>query len=186
MGTNDISADPVDPALAEIGQAVFHLRRVWAKPNLMRKIREQTAGDRPLQMSNLMVVHAVAGLGTKVVGEIECEVTVGAVADRLEIDPSTASRLVGHAIDAGLVSRRPSPVDARRANLQLTDAGRRVRQVAHRFRMAYLAELTADWTEAERAQFASLLKRFTEAAAAQAPVDLHGIGKIFEEAEVAD
>src|SRR5258707_605023 len=102
MGTSDVSADPVDPVLNEIGQAVFHLRRVWAKPSLMRKIREQTAGSRPLQMSNLMVVHAVAGLGTETVDEIGCEVTVGAVADRLEIDPSTASRLVGHAIDAGL------------------------------------------------------------------------------------
>ncbi|MCW2889564.1 MAG: hypothetical protein QOE54_1690 [Streptosporangiaceae bacterium] len=185
MGTNDVSAEPVDPVLADIGQAVFHLRRVWAKPGLMRKIREQTEGSRPLQMSNLMVVHAVSGLSAEATDDDAGEVTVGAVADRLEIDPSTASRLVGHAIDAGLVSRRPSPFDARRANLQLTDAGRRVRQVAHRFRMAYLADLTADWTEEERVQFAHLLKRFTHAAA-QAPVDPDGIGKIFEEAKVAD
>jgi DNA-binding MarR family transcriptional regulator len=185
MGTNDVSADPFDPVLVEIGLAVFHLRRVWAKPDLMRKIREQTEGSRPLQMSNLMVVHAVAGLSADPSCTSTDEVTVGAVADRLEIDPSTASRLVGHAIDAGLVSRRPSPVDARRANLQLTDAGRRVRQVAHRFRMAYLAEITADWTEEERVQFALLLKRFTHAAA-QAPMDPDGIVKIFEEAEATD
>jgi DNA-binding MarR family transcriptional regulator len=183
MGTNDISADPVDPVLAEIGQAVFHLRRVWAKPGLMRKVREETEGSRPLQMSNLMVVHAVSGLSAE--ADDVGEVTVGAVADRLEIDPSTASRLVGHAIDAGLVSRRPSPVDARRANLQLTDAGLRVRQVAHRFRMAYLADLTADWTEEERVEFARLLKRFT-GAAARAPIDPDGIGKIFKEAEATE
>jgi Transcriptional regulators len=183
MGTNDSWAEPIDPVLNEIGESVFHLRRVWAKPSLMQKVREQTAGSRPLQMSNLMVVHAVAGLCTETADKDE--VTVGAVADRLEIDPSTASRLVGHAIDAGLVSRRPSPVDARRANLQLTDAGQRVRQVAHRFRMAYLAELTTDWTEEERVQFALLLKRFTHAAV-QVPVDLDGIGKIFEEAQVTE
>jgi hypothetical protein len=51
--------------------------------------------------------------------------------------------------------------------------------------MAYLAEITADWTEEERAQFALLLKRFTHAAV-QAPMDTDGIGKIFEEAEAAD
>jgi DNA-binding MarR family transcriptional regulator len=109
------------------------------------------------------------------------EVTVGAVAERLEIDPSTASRLVGHAIDAGLVSRRPSPTDARRANLQLTEAGERVKQVAHRFRMAYLANLMEDWAEEEKAEFARLLTRFTDAVA-RCPLGLEGIGKIFEEA----
>ncbi|MEO5877942.1 MAG: MarR family transcriptional regulator, partial [Streptosporangiaceae bacterium] len=82
-----------DPVLAEIGIALFHLRRVWAKPDLMRKVREQTPGSRPLQMSNLMVVSAVNRLGEGA----GTEVTVGAVAERLEIDPSTASRLVGHA-----------------------------------------------------------------------------------------
>jgi DNA-binding MarR family transcriptional regulator len=182
MGTKGISADPLDPVLDEIGQSVFHLRRVWAKPGLMRKIREQTPGTRPLQMSNLMVVHAVDGIGTECV---QGEVTVGAVADRLEIDPSTASRLVGHAIDAGLVSRRPSPVDARRANLQLTDAGQRLRQVAERFRTAYLADLTSDWTGEELALFAQLLKRFTDAIA-RAPMDHDGIDKIFQEAEVPE
>jgi DNA-binding MarR family transcriptional regulator len=186
MGTYDVSADPIDPVLAEIGLAMFRLRRVWAKPELMRKVREQTEGSRPLQMSNLMVVYAVAGLGTDLAYSTTEAVTVGAVADRLEIDPSTASRLVGHAIDAGLVFRGRSPVDARRADLQLTDAGRRVRQVAHRFRMAYLAEITADWTEEERAQFALLLKRFTHAVTHAPALDLDGIGKIFEEAEATD
>lgn len=186
-----------DSVLSEISLAVFQLRRIWAKPDLMKKIRAQTSGGpggRPLQISNLMVVHAVAALseaGTTAVPPscddaaaapgVECEVTVGAVAERLEIDPSTASRLVGHAIDAGLVSRRPSPVDARRANLGLTEAGLRVKRVADRFRRAYFAELMADWTPAERGEFARLLTRFADAAA-QAPMDPDGIDKIFEEA----
>jgi len=179
MEASAVSPETADPVLTEISSAMFHLRRLWARPDLMRKIREQTAGSRPLQVSNLMVVYAVAGLSA------ECsdgEVTVGAVAERLEIDPSTASRLVGHAIDAGLVSRRPSPIDARRANLQLTDAGERVKLVAQRARLAYLNELMADWTDEERVLFARLLVRFTDAAA-QAPMDPEGIGKIFEEAQ---
>lgn len=176
MGAGKVGLDLSDPVLSEIGTALFQLRRVWANPDMMRKVREQT-GSQPLQASNLMVVHVIASL----TAEGGHEVTVGAVAERLEIDPSTASRLVGHAIDAGLVSRRPSPLDARRANLQLTDAGVRVRQVSHRFRMAYLAELMAGWSDQERAEFAQLLNRFTEAAA-QLPVRWEGIGKIFEEA----
>ncbi|MFB4317328.1 MarR family winged helix-turn-helix transcriptional regulator [Actinomadura sp. 21ATH] len=177
----DPSGGPQDPVLADVSLALFHLRRLWAKPDLMKRIRAQTSagpGGRPLQISNLMVVHAVAGLSAAA----DTEVTVGAVAERLEIDPSTASRLVGHAIEADLVSRRPSPVDARRANLGLTDAGVRVKQVADRFRRDYLDELMTGWTAAERADFARLLTRFAEAAA-RAPVDPDGgIDKIFEEA----
>ncbi|WP_131740336.1 MarR family winged helix-turn-helix transcriptional regulator [Actinomadura roseirufa] len=176
-----------DPVLSDIGTALFHLRRVWAGPDLMKHIRAQTSGGpdgRPLQISNLMVVNAVSALtamGDDANGGAAFEVTVGAVAERLEVDPSTASRLVGHAIDAGLVSRRPSPVDARRANLGLTEAGRRVKRVADRFRRAYLDELMAGWPDEERATFARLLTRFADAAV-RVPMDPDGIGRIFEEA----
>src|SRR5690606_26597677 len=187
-----------DRILADIGAALLQLRKSWAKPDLMKRIRAQTpAGTdgRPLQISNLMVVNAVAarsaaaarhgGTGEPVrAGEAagsSREIAVGAVAERLEIDPSTASRLVGHAIDAGLLTRRPSPVDARRANLGLTEEGRRVKQVADRFRRAYLNELMSGWTAEERAEFARLLTRFADAAA-RAPGYSDGIDKIFEEA----
>ncbi|MFG2091757.1 MULTISPECIES: MarR family winged helix-turn-helix transcriptional regulator [unclassified Spirillospora] len=191
-----------DPVLADISVALLQLRRAWAKPDLMKRIRAQTpteTGGRPLQISNLMVVNAVAALTAAEPGdaaphdtaphdtaphdtdEPSCEVTVGAVAERLEIDPSTASRLVGHAIDAGLLSRRPSPVDARRANLGLTEAGRRVKQVADRFRRAYFDELMSGWSATERTEFARLLTRFVDAAA-RAPRYADGIDKIFEEA----
>ncbi|MBW8487332.1 MarR family winged helix-turn-helix transcriptional regulator [Actinomadura parmotrematis] len=175
-----------DQALADISLALFHLRRVWGKPDLVKRIRAQTSagpGGRPLQLSNLMVVHVVGGLSLECANrEPAGEVTVGAVAERLEIDPSTASRLVGHAIDAGLVSRRPSPLDARRANLGLTEAGLRVKQVADRFRRAYLAELMSDWTREERTVFAELLTRFTNRAA-HSPMDHDvNVDKIFQEA----
>ncbi|MFI0372867.1 MarR family winged helix-turn-helix transcriptional regulator [Actinomadura sp. 1N219] len=188
-----------DPVLADIGAALFHLRRVWAKPDLMKRIRAQTPGERPLQISNLMVVNAVAALTTAAehadapdapdaadaADESSFEITVGAVAERLEIDPSTASRLVGHAIDAGLLSRRPSPVDARRANLALTEAGRRVKQVADRFRRAYLDELMTGWSTAERAEFARLLTRFADAAA-RVPRYSDGVDEIFKAAAATD
>ncbi|OLT27515.1 hypothetical protein BJF79_11620 [Actinomadura sp. CNU-125] len=179
--------DVPDDALTEIGAALFHLRRVWAKPDLMKRVRAQTAAGpdgRPLQLSNLMVVNAVAALlAAAGEGDDGPEITVGAVADRLEVDPSTASRLVGHAIDAGLVSRRPSPVDARRANLGLTEAGTRVKQVADRFRRSYYDELMSGWTDEERTEFARLLTRFADAAAAQAPLYPDGgVERIFEEA----
>jgi DNA-binding MarR family transcriptional regulator len=149
----------IDPSVAEIERAAFQLRRLWAKPHLLQRLREECGHEgRPIQLSSLLVIHAIAGRG-------QDDVTVGAVADYLDIDPSTASRLVGHAIDAGFVSRSPSPVDARRARLRLTEAGERVRGLTDEFRRTFIAELVADWTDAERREFARLLGRFAKAAA---------------------
>jgi DNA-binding MarR family transcriptional regulator len=184
MAAKRTSAERPESVLTEIEGALFHIRRVWAKPEIMRKLREQGPSGRPVQTSSLLVVHAVAGLNRpahhppSTDATAQADVTVGAVAERLEIDPSTASRLVGHAIDAGFVARHPSPTDARRVNLQLTDSGRRLKAVADRFRRAYLAELLSDWTDAERAEFARLLTRFTQGAA-QTPMDPATIEKIF-------
>ncbi|HEU5156953.1 MAG TPA: MarR family winged helix-turn-helix transcriptional regulator [Streptosporangiaceae bacterium] len=155
----------------------------------MRKLKDQGPSGRPVQTSSLLVVHAVAQLSPGAGGcappprtaERSEDVTVGSVAELLGIDPSTASRLVGHAIDAGFIARRPSPRDARRANLQLTDAGRRLKAVADRFRRAYLAELLADWNEGERAEFARLLSRFTDAAVRR-PMSPAAIDRIFASA----
>jgi DNA-binding MarR family transcriptional regulator len=192
MAASPMPAGHADSVLVKIETALFHIRRVWAKPEIMRKLRDQGPPGQPVQTSSLLVVHVVAqlsaaddgGCGTPPAPSSPpsagraADVTVGAVAERLSIDPSTASRLVGHAIDAGFVARRPSPRDARRAKLQLTDAGRRLKAVADRFRRAYLAELLADWTEAERAEFARMLTRFTEAAM-RTPMSASAIEKIF-------
>jgi DNA-binding MarR family transcriptional regulator len=185
MAANQLPAAGGESVLTEIETALFHLRRVWAKPEIVRKLREQGPSDRPVHTSSLLVVHAVAQLCSAAAADTAPEaadhsgdVTVGAVAERLEIDPSTASRVVGHAIDAGFVARRPSPRDARRANLQLTETGARLKEVADRCRQAYLAELLADWTDRERTEFARLLTRFTEAEA-RAPLDPADIEKIF-------
>ncbi|HZB29893.1 MAG TPA: MarR family winged helix-turn-helix transcriptional regulator [Streptosporangiaceae bacterium] len=184
MAASQMPMGHTDSALVKIEAALFHIRRVWAKPEIIRKLRDQGLSGRPVQTSSLLVVYAVAQLSTDDDGcgapppaERAEDVTVGAVAERLSIDPSTASRLVGHAIAAGFVARRPSPRDARRANLQLTDAGWRLKTVADRFRRAYLAELLADWTEAERTEFARLLTRFTRTAV-RTPMSADAIEKI--------
>jgi len=173
----ETSAD--DPVLSQIGSSLLRLRRFWGRPDLVRRLREQTPGRRPLQLSNLMVVSAVGRLGA-----LGGEVTVGAVAERLEIDPSTASRLVGHAIDAGFVSRRASAADARRADLQLTESGRRVLEAADRNRNAYIDRVMRDWPESDRREFARLLTAFAEGVCAE-PMTPESLAEIFSEAENA-
>ncbi|HEY9522243.1 MAG TPA: MarR family winged helix-turn-helix transcriptional regulator, partial [Thermopolyspora sp.] len=123
-------------------------------------------------MSNVLVVHAVVRLS------VECsEVTVGAVAEHLGIDPSTASRFVNDAINAGFVDRHASEVDARRARLLLTDRGRRVLDAVTRYRRDYIDGLVADWTERDREKLAELLTRLADATAGN-PIDLSGLDSL--------
>jgi DNA-binding MarR family transcriptional regulator len=172
----DLVGTDIDPSVAEIEQAAFQLRRLWAKPQLLRRLREQCAHGQGLQLSNLLVIHAVARQGE------ECgDVTVGAVAEHLDVDPSTASRLVGHAISAGFVSRRPSPVDARRAHLQLTETGNELKLMADEFRRRFIGRIVADWAPEERVQFARLLRRFSDAVAGVS-VDETEAGRLLEAA----
>jgi len=142
-----------------IDVALFRLRRIWARPLRARRADEP---QRPVHMSNVMVVHAVHKLGLDV-----SEVTVGAVAEQLDVDPSTASRLVNDAIGAGFVEREESAVDARRARLVPSERGRRVLEVVIRHRRTYLDGLMADWDERDREAFAGFLARFAEAAIAR-------------------
>ncbi|WP_051752966.1 MarR family winged helix-turn-helix transcriptional regulator [Streptosporangium amethystogenes] len=144
---------------AMIDVALFRLRRIWSRPLRARRAEEP---QRPVHMSNVMVVHAVHKLSLDVP-----EVTVGAVAEQLDVDPSTASRLVNDAIGAGLVEREESAVDARRARLVLSELGRRVLEVVVRHRRTYLDGLMADWDEQDREVFARLLARFADAAIAR-------------------
>ena len=74
----------IDPTVVEIDQAAFALRRLWSKPPLVRHLREQGSEGRPIQLSNLMVINVVAQLNIEGTGDV----TVGAVAERLDIDPS--------------------------------------------------------------------------------------------------
>ncbi|GHH66401.1 hypothetical protein GCM10017673_11820 [Streptosporangium violaceochromogenes] len=158
---------------AAIDLALFRLRRIWARP-----LRTRRLGDpqRPVQLSNVMVVHAVHKLSLEVP-----EVTVGAVAEQLDVDPSTASRLVNDAIGAGFVAREESEVDARRARLLLSPAGRRVLEVVIRSRRVYLDGLIADWDEADKEVFARLITRLAEAATVRPP-DLAGLDRQIAEA----
>lgn len=115
-----------------------------------------TANER---MSSILVVQAVGQ------GESSHETTIGVVADWLRIAPSTASRLVGVALDAGYVSGSPSAADGRRTVLHLTDKGASLLEWSLEYQHEVFAKATGDWTEEERADFARLLAKFADSVA---------------------
>ncbi len=98
--------------------------------------------------------------------------SVSGVAAALNLDQPRASKLVAAAVEAGLVRREADQADGRRALLVRTAAGRALTEEVHQFRRSVFAMAMADWSGADRADFARLLTRFADAIAgltAEAP-----------------
>lgn len=151
--------------LDEAGRALFRLGRLFGRQPLPQILAGR--GGRAVELSRILVAEAVAA-GIAAPGE---EVTVGLVADRLAVDPSTASRLVADATAAGYVTAAASPADARRRRLDLTPAGHELVAGARRHQRAVFERVTRDWTDRERLEFARLLVRFVAAVAEELSVE---------------
>ncbi len=144
---------------------MIRIRRRQSRRALGRSVSNSLT--EPVDLQLVAVVDAVEE-GAELSGN---EVTVGDVADRLGIDPSRASRVVAAAIHAGYVRRIASQQDGRRICLELTPSGRMIVDNAHRTRQEFYAQLLVGWTTSERAEFARLLTRFTEAAGRDFPIE---------------
>ena len=147
--TPDRPADP-ETLLNGVGAAFARLRRrtsqVQVEPPISRK-------DLTL---NLVI---------NVVDEADAEMTVGAVADTLGVDPSVASRMVSDAIAAGYLVRLVSQQDGRRVVLNLTAHGVSMRdQFRDQQRQAF-EHITRDWTDTDRLELARLLIKYSESTA---------------------
>jgi DNA-binding MarR family transcriptional regulator len=135
--------------LARVDQALLRLRRMWDAP---RGIAHEGG---VVEGSTLLVCLAVA--------DTAGAVGVAEVADALGVAPSTASRLVARAAEAGMVTREVSTTDPRRAALELTATGTRLVEASRRYRAARLARLLVDWPSRDIAALADLLTRFADA-----------------------
>lgn len=87
---------------------------------------------------------------------------VADVAERLLVDPSTASRMVDQQVEAGYLRRDRHPEDRRRARLSLTAAGSELLDRATVARRELLAEATRDWDDADVALLGELLDRLCD------------------------
>ncbi|GAA4859082.1 MarR family winged helix-turn-helix transcriptional regulator [Kitasatospora terrestris] len=91
------------------------------------------------------------------------EVTVGAVADHLGVDPSVASRMVSDCIASGYLVRAASQQDGRRTVLHLAPGGEELMDRFLRHQRAAFDQITADWSDRERLDFARLMLKYVEA-----------------------
>ncbi|WP_067487520.1 MarR family winged helix-turn-helix transcriptional regulator [Actinomadura hibisca] len=141
-------------SLDEIERGMVRLRRGMSR----QRLGKATLREHDLAV-DLQVLHVtdVIDEGPDEPGQ---EMSVGLVAARLGVDASRGSRVVAEAVKAGYVKRVASQADGRRIHLELTDAGREVVAAARETRRRHFAAAMADWSDAERAEFARLLGRF--------------------------
>jgi DNA-binding MarR family transcriptional regulator len=150
--------DPgTDRLLAEAGPAMFQLAR-----RIPRTVGDAIAGHGPeaLDLQQILVVDAIDTERTA-----GAQPTVGSIAHRLGVDPSTASRLVAGAVRAGNAHRLASQQDGRRSHLELTPQGRELLASSRRFQQAAYDQLTHGWSARDKRELARLLVKLADQAA---------------------
>ncbi|MFF5205277.1 MarR family winged helix-turn-helix transcriptional regulator [Streptosporangium sp. NPDC000396] len=91
------------------------------------------------------------------------EMTVGAIAEHLGVDPSVASRMVSDCISAGYLVRAASQEDGRRTVLHLSPGGTDLMARFRRHQRATYEHITADWSEQDRLELARLMLKYVAA-----------------------
>jgi DNA-binding MarR family transcriptional regulator len=143
--------NPDADLLNEVGPAFARLRRRTTQVPVSPPVE-------PKDINRNLVLN--------VIDEAEDEMSVGAVADALGIDPSVASRMVSECISHGYLVRAPAQSDARRAVLHLTEAGLALRDRFRSQQRQAFEYITRDWPDAERRELARLIIKYATSAVA--------------------
>lgn len=139
--------------LADLDHAFIRLRRLVAKP----PTGQVPIADCRVDLAKALACEAIADLSAA------GPVSVKDVAGYLDLEPSTASRLLLEAEGVGLLTREPHPRDRRSTAVVLTDLGRQVVAATRPIRLDFLQHVTADWDEADLTRLAALVGRFAAA-----------------------
>lgn len=148
---NEAAVDP----LSTIDVALLRLRRFTQVPQPHRA----PGPGESVEISTVLVIDAVEQLSA---GGVTA--TVGKVADRLSVAPSTASRLIERAEAAGMIRRGRAADDSRRVALALTDAGVSLAARAREFRRNRIGDVLASWPLERIERFSGDLHDFAQLA----------------------
>lgn len=174
--TKTVTSLPPDERLALLRRAGLHETAVAATQridaifqNWRRRISRRELGILalkdlaiPLNLAQLDVLVAIdAPLNEFGATAAREETMVGTVAERLNIDPSRASRIVGEMVDAGYVVRAVSQADARRAIIHLTAKGATVVAAVRTHKFLLLGDFLDSWSAEDLDRFTTLLERFS-------------------------
>ncbi|MER9744284.1 MarR family winged helix-turn-helix transcriptional regulator [Mesorhizobium sp. M0187] len=150
-------SEPAAEAVAAIDAVMSKVRRSIQRRDFGRMILARV--DPSLEVSHLDAISAIANNPVFSATQQD-EVTVGVIAERLEIDPSRASRIAADLVERGYACRVASQRDARRICLKLTAKGERLVAAVRQTKWRIFAGSLAQWDEQDLVRFATLLERF--------------------------
>lgn len=136
---------------------IAHISEVMGRMRLLigRRVISRTLVDSlapSLEISHLDALRAMS--------RIEGEVTVGAIADVMRLDPSRGSRLVAELVAQGLLRRAASQADGRRSIVVRTELGDQLMAEVDATKRQLLASMLDGWSEEELSVFAVLFDKF--------------------------
>ncbi|SOC85050.1 DNA-binding transcriptional regulator, MarR family [Ensifer adhaerens] len=137
-----------------ISQAMSRMRLMIGRRIIGRLAMKRAS--LTLELSHLDVIEAVRRISEG------GEVTVGAVADMMRVDPSRSSRLIAELVQGGFLVRSVSQADARRAVVEVTDKARAYFREAQGVKRDLIESIVADWSPEDIAHFGRLYLKFVE------------------------
>lgn len=135
-----------------ISSSLGRMRMMIGRRIIGRIALQQT--EPGLELTHLDVIDAVRRRAP------DGEVTVGAIAEFIRVDPSRSSRLVADLVQRGLLRRTVSQEDARRSVVELTARADEHFRVADSVKQRFIRDITADWSADDLDRFSVLLDRF--------------------------
>lgn len=151
----------IDPRTAAAVMDIDWLMQKWRRRAIKREL-----GNRALTDLRVGIDLAQFDVLAAIVGHLadgddkQAETMVSTVAERLNIDPSRASRLVSEMVDQGFARRAASQADARRTIIELTERGHAVVDAVRAYKFLIMGDFLTEWDKDELAAFVPMLKRF--------------------------
>ncbi|NGO63449.1 winged helix-turn-helix transcriptional regulator [Rhizobium daejeonense] len=142
----------IDETITLIGRSMGRMRLMIGR-RFIGKLAISRVGAS-MELSHLDVIAMVRRLGD---GQ---EVTIGAIAEQLRVDPSRSSRIVADLVRQGLLRREVSQEDARRTIVVITPFGQKLLEKVDEVKRETIREIVADWPQGDIERFAELYDRF--------------------------
>ena len=146
----ETAAAPSQEDVARISETLGRMRLLIGRRIIGRTAIANIAPG--LEISHLDVLD--------VMRRIEGEVTVGAIAEAMRIDPSRGSRLVADLVARGILRRDASQADGRRSLVVRKEFGDSLLAEIRAVKRSLLARVLEDWPEDELSTFSLHFEKF--------------------------
>jgi len=155
MTTGTLLIQPTDAApspedVARVSEGIGRMRLLIGRRIIGRTAVANIAPG--LDISHLDVLDAMR--------RIEGEVTVGAIAETMRIDPSRGSRLVADLVGRGILRRDASQADGRRSLVVRTEFGDSLLAEIRAVKRSLLARMLEGWDPDDLHTFSVLFEKF--------------------------